>query len=102
MKNKLLIKKGENEKVEFKPSLSQINEIINSISAFSNKNGGKIVIWVSSKGKILWVQIGEDIKGILKTVGSGKRGLRYVLTQKMSKKMSQKMTQKLNEKIWNW
>ena len=62
MKNKLieLIKKGENEKVEFKPSLSQINEIINSISAFSNKNGGKIVIGVSLKGKILGVQIGED------------------------------------------
>jgi len=53
-------------------------------------NGGKIVIGVSSKGKSLEFKL-VKIQNILKTVGSGKRGLRYVLTQKM--------TQKLNEKI---
>lgn len=36
-----LLKEGESEKVEFKPSLSQIDKIIESISAFSNTKGGR-------------------------------------------------------------
>jgi len=35
IKIKELIKKGESEKVEFKPSLSQTDKIMESISAFS-------------------------------------------------------------------
>nr|QNO52173.1 hypothetical protein MDNCFBIC_00044 [Methanosarcinales archaeon ANME-1 ERB6] len=36
IKIKDLIKKGESETVEFKPSLSQTDKIMESISAFSN------------------------------------------------------------------
>lgn len=57
---KNLIKKGESERLELKPSLSQIKEIIQTISAFTNKNGGKIIIGASSKGKILGLQVGKD------------------------------------------
>ncbi|MCK4402010.1 putative DNA binding domain-containing protein [bacterium] len=39
--------------------MSQINEIINTISAFSNTEGGKIFIGVSNTGKIAGVQIGK-------------------------------------------
>jgi len=54
-----LLKEGESEKVEFKPSLSQIDKIIESVSAFSNTNGGTVVIGVRDKGEVLGVDIGE-------------------------------------------
>ena len=59
IKIKESIKKGESETVEFKPSLSQMNEIMESISAFSNTKGGMIVIGVSDKGEVLGVDIGK-------------------------------------------
>ena len=54
-----LLKKGESETVEFKSSLSQMGEIIKSISAFSNTKGGRILIGVSDKGKVLGVDVGK-------------------------------------------
>ena len=53
---------GEDESlnIEWKPSLSQINEIIETISGFSNTEGGKIIIGVSKSGKLLGVEIGKD------------------------------------------
>lgn len=55
-----LVKKGESEKVELKPSLSQINEIVETISAMSNTRGGFIIIGVTNSGKITGIDIGED------------------------------------------
>jgi len=54
-----LIKKGESEKVEFKPSLSQTDKIMESISAFSNTKGGIVIIGVSDKSEVLGVDIGK-------------------------------------------
>jgi len=53
---------GEDESlnIEWKPSLSQIKEIIETISGFSNAEGGKIIIGVSKSSKILGVEIGKD------------------------------------------
>ena len=51
---------SESTYIEWKPSLSQINEIINTISAFSNTEGGRIFIGVSSIGKVVGVQIGQS------------------------------------------
>ena len=53
------IKKGESETVEFKPSLSQMDKIMESISAFSNTNGGRIIIGVSDKGEVPGIDIGK-------------------------------------------
>jgi len=55
-----IIGKDESENMEWKPSLSQINEIVETVSALSNKKGGRIVIGVSGSGKILGVKIGKD------------------------------------------
>lgn len=57
---KRLIEKHETEDVELKPSLSQINDIAESVSAFANSAGGKILVGVSNSGKILGVDIGKD------------------------------------------
>jgi ATP-dependent DNA helicase RecG len=49
----------EREHVEFKTSLSLINEIIKAISAFANTKGGKIIVGVDDSGKVLGVEIGK-------------------------------------------
>lgn len=59
-KIKKLTEKGESETVELKPSLSQINEIVESVSAFANCSGGKILVGVSNSGKVLGVDVGKD------------------------------------------
>ena len=59
IKIKESIKKGESETVEFKPSLSQMNKIMESISAFSNTKGGIVIIGVSDKSEVLGVDIGK-------------------------------------------
>lgn len=55
-----LIKQNEDEGLEYKPSLSQINEIVEAVSAFSNTEGGKIIIGINNSGKIIGVDIGKD------------------------------------------
>lgn len=55
-----LIEKGESEMLEFKPSVSQINEIIETVSAFANSSGGIILIGISNSGKIPGIAIGKD------------------------------------------
>jgi ATP-dependent DNA helicase RecG len=51
---------AESLNVEWKSSLSSVNEIIETISAFANTEGGKIIIGVSKSGKLLGVEIGKD------------------------------------------
>ena len=61
MNLKELIKKGESEKIEFKKSLGLKDEIGKAISAFSNSNGGKIIVGVDDKTKqIIGVEIGKN------------------------------------------
>jgi ATP-dependent DNA helicase RecG len=61
MKSKILelVKKQESEILEFKPSLSQIKDIIETISAFSNTKGGSIIIGVNDKRNIIGVDVGK-------------------------------------------
>lgn len=55
----VLIKQGESETLEFKESTGEWKEIIETISAFSNTHGGRIVIGVSKQGHLLGVEIGK-------------------------------------------
>jgi len=61
MNLKELIKKGESENIEFKKSLQLKDEIGETVSAFSNSRGGKIIVGVDDKNKeVIGVEIGEN------------------------------------------
>ncbi len=55
-----LIRRKETESVEFKSGLSDINDIVETVSAISNIKGGKIFVGVSNSGKVLGIEIGKD------------------------------------------
>jgi ATP-dependent DNA helicase RecG len=55
-----LISGGENECLEFKESLWLKEEIGQTVSAFSNANGGLILAGVSNDGKVIGVDIGRN------------------------------------------
>jgi len=59
MNLKELITKGS-ETQEFKKSLSEWKEIVETVSAFSNTKGGTIVVGISNNGKIHGVSIGKN------------------------------------------
>ena len=50
---------AESPTVEWKQSLSEIDEIIETTAAFANTEGGRIFIGVSPEGKAIGVQIGK-------------------------------------------
>ncbi|MEA3475404.1 MAG: helix-turn-helix domain-containing protein [Candidatus Cloacimonadota bacterium] len=54
------ISQGESETVEFKESLGEWKEIINTISAFSNTNGGVILVGINDCGGISGVITGKS------------------------------------------
>ena len=54
------ISQGESESLEFKKSLSEWKEIINTISAFSNTIGGVILVGINDCGKINGVITGKS------------------------------------------
>jgi len=55
-----LISRGENEGLELKESLRLKEEISQVVSAFSNANGGSILVGISNDGKVIGVDIGRN------------------------------------------
>ena len=55
-----LIGTAESTTIEWKQSLAQLNEIIESIAAFSNTQGGRILVGISNSGEAKGVLIGKD------------------------------------------
>ncbi|MEA2004040.1 MAG: helix-turn-helix domain-containing protein [archaeon] len=57
---KELIGRGESQSLEFKESLKLKDEIGETVSAFSNLDGGAVIIGVSDRGEVLGVDIGKN------------------------------------------
>ena len=57
---KELIDRGESQSLEFKESLKLKDEIGETVSAFSNSDGGIVVVGVSDSGGIPGVDIGKN------------------------------------------
>jgi len=55
-----LIKQPESETFEKKPSLSDIGRMVEVVSSFANSKGGKILVGVSDKGKVIGVDISKN------------------------------------------
>lgn len=55
-----IIGNTESVVIEWKPSLSQIDSIIQTICAFANTEGGRIIIGVSKQGKLVGINIGKS------------------------------------------
>ncbi len=55
-----LIHKGESDTIEFKKSVSEWKEIVETVSAFSNTKGGIIIVGVGNNGKIYGINIGKN------------------------------------------
>ena len=53
------IKIAESTTVEWKQSLGEMKEIIESVAAFANTEGGRVFIGISSSGEVVGVQIGK-------------------------------------------
>ena len=51
-----LIKQGESEKLEFKKSLAEREEILRTITAFSNTSGGTIIIGIDERKNIIGIK----------------------------------------------
>ncbi len=57
---KELTYRGESQSLEFKESLKLKDEIGETVSAFSNSDGGIVVVGVSDSGRVLGVDIGKN------------------------------------------
>lgn len=57
---KELTHRGESQSLEFKESLKLKDEIGETVSAFSNSDGGIVVVGVSDSGRVLGVDIGKN------------------------------------------
>jgi ATP-dependent DNA helicase RecG len=55
-----LIERGETQSLEFKESLGLKDEIGETVSAFSNSDGGTVIIGVSNSGGVHGVDIGKN------------------------------------------
>ena len=60
MEIKELIERGETQNLEFKESLKLKEEIGETVSAFSNSDGGVVLVGISDGGGVLGVDIGKN------------------------------------------
>ena len=70
MNKKRFIGDAESTTVEWKKSPAEIREIIETVAAFSNTEGGKVFIGISPEGNVVGVQIGKGtVEGLANQIG---------------------------------
>mgnify|MGYP000353683760 CR=1 FL=1 len=52
--------KKESETLEFKKSVGEWREIVETISAFSNTRGGEILVGINNSGEVKGIEIGKN------------------------------------------
>lgn len=60
MNPKEIIESGESEITEFKTSLAEWRDVVETVSAFSNRSGGRVFIGVADNCDIIGVDIGKN------------------------------------------
>jgi predicted HTH transcriptional regulator len=55
-----LVAKGESKMIEFKRSTEELREALQTLCAFANGSGGKVVIGVKPSGQIVGQQVSEQ------------------------------------------
>ncbi|MEE9151738.1 MAG: ATP-binding protein [Thermoplasmata archaeon] len=50
----------ESETMEFKSSLSEIKQVLETLSAFSNGKGGRVLVGIDDEARIKGVDIGRN------------------------------------------
>ncbi len=67
---KQLISGGESETVEFKKSTGQLKRAAETLCAFLNASGGKVIIGVTSGGKLVGQEVSDrTLQAIADTLG---------------------------------
>ena len=54
-----LIAQGESETVEFKRSVAELEQAVETVAALANTRGGLVLIGVSPKGEVVGVDVGQ-------------------------------------------
>ena len=60
-----LIEQGENQQLDFKFEITDSKKIARTLSAFSNSDGGKLLIGVKDNGNIAGIQSEEELHMII-------------------------------------
>ena len=59
-KKKTMLSMEESETMEFKSSLSEIKQVLETLSAFSNGKGGRVLVGIDDEARIKGVDIGRN------------------------------------------
>ena len=59
------LQQPESEKLEFKKRLPDFRKIVSNLVAFANTNGGKLIIGVDDRGKIVGINNSERARRII-------------------------------------
>ncbi|HHP7242324.1 MAG TPA: helix-turn-helix domain-containing protein [Cyclobacteriaceae bacterium] len=63
---KRLVKKGENDKLEFKRKIAHPDKILREFIAFANTEGGQILVGVEDSGKIMGLKYPDEDNFLMK------------------------------------
>ncbi|MBK9234087.1 MAG: putative DNA binding domain-containing protein [Anaerolineae bacterium] len=53
-----LIAQGEGETVEFKRSVAELEQVVETVAGLANTSGGLVLIGVGPKGEVIGVDVG--------------------------------------------